>query len=124
MSSKKKDQNVVSLENEKDNRTIFRKAHNRENPYALISKTVLKDRRLSAKAMGIMCYLLSLPDDWEICITELVSHFSDGIKSIRAGIKELVLLGYLGQADFISQALLSYCLGQTFNADSTFSQDN
>ena len=95
MSSEEEDQKLTSLENEKDNRTIFRKAHNRENPYALISKVILRDRRLSAKSMGLMCYFLSLPDDWEISINELVRHFSDGEKSIRAGIKELVLLGYI-----------------------------
>jgi len=95
MSNKEEDKSLVSLEKERGNRTIFRKAHNRENPYALISKVILRDRRLSAKAMGLMCYFLSLPDDWEISINELVRHFSDGEKSIRAGIKELVLLGYI-----------------------------
>lgn len=95
MSNKEEDESLVSLEKERDNRTIFRKAHNRENPYALISKVILRDRRLSAKAMGLMCYFLSLPDDWEISINELIRHFSDGEKSIRAGIKELVLLGYI-----------------------------
>jgi hypothetical protein len=86
---------VINLEKERDKKTIFRKAHNRENPYAQISKRVLRDSRLSAKAMGLMCYFLSLHDDWEISITELVRHFSDGEKSLRSGIKELMLIGYI-----------------------------
>lgn len=86
---------VLNLESEKDKKTIFRKAHNRENPYAMISKSVLKDRRLSAKAMGIMCYLLGLPDNWEINLTQLSKNFSDGEKSIKSGIRELILVGYI-----------------------------
>lgn len=95
MSRKEDDKNLVSLEKERDKRTIFRKAHNRENPYAQISKSLLRDRRLSAKAMGIMCYLLGLPDNWEINISELARNFSDGEKSIKSGIRELILIGYI-----------------------------
>ena len=69
--------------------------HVKENPYAQISKSVLCDRRLSAKAMGILCYLLGLPANRRICNEELTSHFSDGISSIKSGIKELILLGYI-----------------------------
>lgn len=76
-------------------KTIIRKAHNKENPYAQISKSLLRDNRLSAKAMGIMCYLLGLPDHWRLCIEELAKHFSDGQKSIRSGLKQLEKLGYI-----------------------------
>jgi len=85
---------IINSEKERV-QTIFRKAHNRENPYAQISKIVLRDSRLSAKAMGLMCYFLSLSDNWEISITELTRHFSDGEKSLRSGIKELMLIGYI-----------------------------
>lgn len=95
MSNKEEDKSQILLEKERDKRTIFRKAHNRENPYAQISKSLLKDRRLSAKAMGIMCYLLGLPDNWEINISELARNFSDGEKSIKSGVRELMLIGYI-----------------------------
>jgi hypothetical protein len=85
---------IINSEKERA-QTIFRKAHNRENPYALIGKSVLRDQRLSAKAMGIICYLLGLPDNWEISITQLASNFSDGEKSIKSGIMELRLIGYI-----------------------------
>lgn len=78
-----------------EGKTIIRAAHNKENPYAQISKSVLRDSRLSAKAMGIMCYLLSLFDDWKINVEELASHFSDGRDAIRSGLKELIVLGYI-----------------------------
>lgn len=77
------------------NNSIIRAAHNKENPYAQISKAMLHDKRLSAKAKGILCYLLSLPSNWKIHIKELVNHFSDGEDSIRSGLKELQKFGYL-----------------------------
>jgi len=55
----------------------------------------IKDKRLSAKAKGIFLYLVMLPDDWDLHIAELVTHFTNGEKSIRAGMKELVDLGYV-----------------------------
>lgn len=55
----------------------------------------VKDSTLSAKARGILIYLLSLPDDWDLHIAELVTHFTDGEKSIRAGMKELTDKGYV-----------------------------
>ncbi len=75
--------------------TIFRKAHNKENPYALISKSLLRDNRLSAKEIGIMAYLLSLPDHWRISNKELAKHFRGGLDSIKSGIAMLVKLGYI-----------------------------
>ena len=75
--------------------TILRASHNKQNPYVMISKKVLSDRRLSPKGMGLMCYLLGLPDHWRICVEELCSHFSAGEKSIKSGLRELILLGYI-----------------------------
>ncbi len=44
-------------------KTIVR-VNKRSNPYVVIDKTALNDDRLSWKAKGVLCYLLSLPDDW------------------------------------------------------------
>lgn len=55
----------------------------------------VKDVTLSAKAKGILLYLLSLPDDWDLHINELVTHFTDGKDGIRSGMKELMDNGYL-----------------------------
>ena len=55
----------------------------------------VKDITLSAKAKGILLYILSLPDDWDLHVNELVTHFTDGEKGIRSGMKELTDKGYL-----------------------------
>lgn len=76
-------------------RTIFRVCKNKDNPYVMLNKTCINDVRLSWKAKGILGYLLSLPDDWQIYQTELVKHSADGIKSLASGLKELENYGYL-----------------------------
>lgn len=74
---------------------IFRMCKNKENPYVQINKTVLQDKNLSWKAKGIMAYCLSLPDNWQFHMSELVTHSTDGIDSLKAGIRELKKHGYL-----------------------------
>lgn len=66
-----------------------------KNPFVMIDKTSLKDERLSWKAKGLLAYLLSLPDDWKIYEAEITGHSTDGIKSTRSGIQELIKYGYI-----------------------------
>lgn len=67
----------------------------RDTNFTIINNVGLKDNRLSAKATGLLAYMLSLPDDWVFYETELVKHFTDGKESIRTGLKELENIGYL-----------------------------
>lgn len=76
-----------------NNKTMIR-VIKKENPFVTIDKTCLKDDRLSWKAKGLLCYLLSLPDDWEIYVSELKSHASDGRDSTAAALRELIKNGY------------------------------
>lgn len=66
-----------------------------EIPFVMVSKNIVNDSNLSAKAKGIMLYLLSKPDDWKFYETEITNNMKDGIDSIRAGIKELISAGYI-----------------------------
>lgn len=67
----------------------------KERDFTVINNTVLKDARLSWKAKGLFCYLLSLPEDWIIYQSELLNHATDGRESLRNAIQELEQLGYL-----------------------------
>lgn len=67
----------------------------KERDYTVINNTVLKDERLSWKAKGVFCYLLSLPEDWVIYQSELLKHSTDGRESLRNAINELEEYGYL-----------------------------
>ena len=71
--------------------TIIRVQKNdKADPFARIDKIPLNDPRLSYKAKGILAYVLSKPDGWEVNITDLNNHAADGEKSIRSGILELI----------------------------------
>ena len=75
--------------------SIIRTLKNKENPYAMIAKDTIQNKKLSWKAKGILAYLLSLPDDWVIYVSELEKHAPDGEASLRSGMKELLDAGYL-----------------------------
>ena len=81
---------------------VFRVSKNRD--FTVIANSVFKDRRLSAKAKGILVEMLSLPENWDYTLKGLTTLFSDGIDSIRQGIKELEENGYI--------MFLSRCLQQ------------
>ncbi len=76
-------------------KTIFRVKKNPDNPYVMIDKRPIENRELSWKAKGILAYLLSRPDDWEIWILDLVNRSTDGESAVRAGLRELRKAGHL-----------------------------
>lgn len=67
----------------------------KERNFTVLDNTFIRDSRLSWKARGIMAYLLALPDDWKIYMSELTDHAPDGITALKSAIKELKQFGYL-----------------------------
>ena len=67
----------------------------KEKNFTVLDNTFIKDTRLSWKAKGLMTYLLSLPDDWTIHLSEIEQHATDGKSALRSAINELKDLGYL-----------------------------
>ncbi|WP_347108338.1 conserved phage C-terminal domain-containing protein [Staphylococcus ureilyticus] len=63
--------------------------------FVMVHKNFIHDSNLSWKAKGILLYLLSRPDDWQIYETEIVKHSNDGISGLKSGIKELEEVGYI-----------------------------
>ena len=73
---------------------IVRVVKDKNNPYVMINKTPLDDPRLSFKAKGILAYLLSKPDHWQVRVSDLANHAKDGRDAIRSGLRELREAGY------------------------------
>ena len=73
---------------------FLRKEH-KEN-YTCISNDVFKSD-LSLKARGMLCTLLSLPDDWEFSENGLQAILRDGQTSVRSALKELESAGFLSR---------------------------
>jgi len=82
------------MNNQDDGQRIFRLIK-RENPYVMISKEPLHNSVLSFKAKGLLTYLLSLPEDWQVNIAHLTKVSSDGKSSVRSAIEELEKAGYI-----------------------------
>lgn len=76
------------------NQNIIRTPKDAEHPYLAISRTVAQDRRLSYEARGVMLYLLSKPNDWEVRPADLEQ---DGCKrdKVYRILAELKEYGYL-----------------------------
>lgn len=54
---------------------------------------------MSLQAVGLICYILSLPDDWKIRKTELSSHFTNGRDSTIKAFNDLMRAGYIVKKD-------------------------
>lgn len=63
--------------------------------FVTVNKNFIYNNDLSWKAKGILLYLLSRPDDWQVYETELQKNASDGKDSLKSGIKELEDVGYI-----------------------------
>lgn len=64
--------------------------------YTNVNNVIFRDQRLSLKARGLLCTMLSLPDCWEFSENGLQSILpADGKTSIRTALKTLEDCGYL-----------------------------
>lgn len=66
----------------------------RVRPYVQIDKTALEDERLSFKAKGLLCYLLSRPDNWNVRVDHLATVSNDGATAVKSALRELRKAGY------------------------------
>lgn len=74
--------------------TYFVKQHRKEN-FTILDNTCIRDNKLSWKAKGVHTYLMSLPDDWKIHISEIVNHSCDGKAALYSAIQMLEEYGYI-----------------------------
>jgi uncharacterized phage protein (TIGR02220 family) len=72
---------------------IFRK-HKSTN-FTTIDNNIFKNQNLSNKATGLLCLMLSLPDDWDFSIEGLMKLKKDNRSAIRTALFELEEEGYL-----------------------------
>lgn len=74
---------------------IYRKKKSHGNFFQMDKEVFEEDCQLSYKAIGILSYMLSRPDNWVFYHEEIEKHSSDGRRAIKSGIEELVDWGYL-----------------------------
>lgn len=68
---------------------------NKSKDFSSIKNEPLRDARLSFGARGILAYLLTKPDDWQVRSCDLVAQSPHGKDAILSMLKELEDCGYL-----------------------------
>ena len=70
---------------------IIRRPH--QQNFTVIDNQAIHDADLSLKATGLLCYLLSLPPDWDVSGRALANMKKDGGDAVYSGLKELEATG-------------------------------
>lgn len=90
----------------------------KKSNFTIIDNGFVNDKNLSLKGKGLMLYLLSKPDDWQVFSNEIVKNSKDGKASVAKALKELEELGYIERefkrgesGDFIGG--YNYCVYET-----------
>lgn len=69
----------------------------RESPFVQLDKEFIGNGKLSLKSTGLLTYLLSKPDGWQIRMKDIQKRFTDGETAVRSGMKELMAEGYINR---------------------------
>lgn len=70
--------------------------HEHKSEFTIIPNRLLRDNRLSLKDVGLLAFMLSLPDDWQFSIAgfdAILPH--DGKDAIAASLRRIEKSGYL-----------------------------
>lgn len=67
--------------------------------YTIMPNYHQRDRTLSIKAKGILSQMFSLPEGWDYTLRGLAYLNTDGIDSMRSGIRELERTGYMSAGE-------------------------
>lgn len=79
---------------ETENKNIIRTAHNKEHPYVMVARKTIENKDLSYEALGLLIYLLSKPDDWQVYENTLYRKRSHRDK-VKGLLTELETVGYI-----------------------------
>ncbi len=74
---------------------IIREKKNKSIYYTSISNHIFSDDRLSLRAKGLLCYMLSKPDNWNFYKAGIMYETGLTIKKLDNTLSELKKAGYL-----------------------------
>ena len=63
--------------------------------FAVLSREVFMDERLSPEALGVLCYLRQLPNDWTVSQDHLRTRFKAGKDKMQRIVRELIDAGWM-----------------------------
>lgn len=94
--------------------------------FTVIDNAIFKDNRLSFKAKGLLCQMLSLPDGWEYSVQGLGKLASDKYSAITSGLRELEEAGYFRREQLMDNGKFAgyeYVISEVPNLDFPFSEN-
>ena len=77
------------------NSMIIRARHDKDDPYFRLRRATAQDSSLSWAARGVITYLFSKPDDWDVRVEDLIGQGNLGRDAIYKILTELRLSGYI-----------------------------
>lgn len=78
-----------------DNTLIRVNKGRKQRPFTAIDNEPINNKALSWKAKGLLLYLMSKPENWEVKVWQLKQASTDRRDSTEAGLKELIANGYI-----------------------------
>jgi len=78
-----------------DSREPLERSNKAKNNFAIISRDLYQKSGLSLEALGLISYLMSLPNDWIVYVSQLKKVFKVGKNKILSILKELSTAGYM-----------------------------
>lgn len=88
--------------------TFQRCPHDKENPYAQISRDLIRDKTISFQTRGFLIYCLSFTGKWNISMPYFMKEQEIGKDRMYSMIKEAIDAGYMKRHDFLEGGLRRY----------------
>ncbi len=80
---------------EKISQTIIRRAkHDKDHPYLMVNKSLIRDKELHPCDKGILIYLLSFPENWKFNYRTIAQDLGIGINQLYQRLKKIITCGY------------------------------
>lgn len=82
---------------EKSSGLSFKRSSQAKKPFTIVDRSFmqLSGKDLSDISFRIICYLMSLPEDWEVRMSQLRDHLDVGKEKLQQSMRELVDKGYI-----------------------------
>ncbi len=68
---------------------------NKNKNYTTIYNGFLQDKTISLKAKGLLAFILSLPEEWDLSVKGLEKCTKEGKEAVGTAINELIEYGYI-----------------------------
>lgn len=104
--------------------SIIRVEHDSDNPYIMVSRSMAQQRGLSFEARGVLLYLLSKPNDWQVQPKDIQAEGEIGRDVCSRILKELEDSGYLLVEREIGKANEYVVRERPFQTSPVFSNGN